>query len=95
LKRSTCPTCNVRPARSAAAIIASASATVIAIGFSTSTWQPAASACCAASRCETVGVATETGFALGEQRLGRLEGASAELRDHGGRTLYANGRRPR
>src|SRR6185503_15022385 len=53
-------TCSVRPARSAARIMASAWATSTAIGFSTSTWQPAASARSVASRWATVGVATDT-----------------------------------
>ncbi|MEY4070741.1 MAG: hypothetical protein RL721_1355 [Candidatus Eisenbacteria bacterium] len=60
LKRSTCPTCRTRPARSAAEIMASHSETVTAMGFSTSTWHPAESACWAASRWCTVGTATET-----------------------------------
>jgi len=54
-----------RPARRAASIIASASARVIASGFSQSTWAPDARARTAIARCRWGGVAmtTSSGFA--------------------------------
>ncbi len=60
LKRSTCPTWSLTPVRRAASIMASASSTVAAIGFSTSRCRPAAAARSAAPRWATVGSAIET-----------------------------------
>ena len=57
------------PARSAAAIIASASAAVRAIGFSTTTWRPASAAaiaCAAWSGCG-VQIVTASTAGIGEQ----------------------------
>ena len=51
LKRSTWPTISLRSASSAAPRIRSASGSVVAIGFSTSTCRPAASASSATSAC--------------------------------------------
>ena len=47
--RSKWPTCNTNPFAAASAASASACAKVAAIGFSTSTWHPASSACVAKS----------------------------------------------
>ena len=59
-KRSTSPTMRIRPLRSAAARIASASSSVSAIGFSSRTCLPAANARSAAARWSAVGRQTST-----------------------------------
>ena len=64
LNRSVCPTARTAPASLAAAIIASASASDRAIGFSTSTGMPADRNGSATSRCASVGTATMTASTL-------------------------------
>ena len=60
LKRSVWPTASTAPNRSARASIASASASVAAIGFSTRTCTPRSRNAPATSRCASVGTATTT-----------------------------------
>ena len=54
------PTCTTFPARSRAAMIASQSASVMHIGFSTKTWMPASSAAITTSACVPAGDVTTT-----------------------------------
>src|SRR6266699_3453993 len=82
LKRKVCPTISTRPVSFSSAARASASATVPASGFSTSTCTPALRQRSTTSRCVVVGVRPRGGaLALegGEAGRGRL-GAGGEAR---------------
>ncbi|OLT02864.1 hypothetical protein BJF90_28285 [Pseudonocardia sp. CNS-004] len=60
LYSNVCPTISCTPCTAAASTMASASATDVAMGFSTSTCLPALIACRATSACAPGGVATST-----------------------------------
>ena len=60
LNRSVCPTASITPRAAARAIRSSACASVVVIGFSTSTWMPASSSIAARAWCASVGEAMVT-----------------------------------